>query len=169
MAKDPAQRHASAAAFRYELNTVMDMLDMGRRRARGSGVIQTESPREVMIGQLFERSRLPQAIVSIEGTLAFANRAFSKLVGADLDKGVDGLAVTDTALANFVPGLMRAVQRCHAEGKPSERRAKVFRGADKSPLELCIWLSPLPVPGYEVHLLVRVEELDPRHEERDRK
>src|SRR5260221_7064257 len=169
MAKDPAQRHASAAAFRYELNTVMDMLDMGRRRgARGSGPVHTESAREVMIGQLFERSRLPQAMVSIEGTLVFANRAFSKLVGVDIDKGVDGLAVTDTALATFVPGLMRAVQKCHAEGKPSERRAKVYRGADKPPLELAIWLSPLPVPGYEVHLLVRVEELDPRHEERSK-
>jgi hypothetical protein len=107
-------------------------------------------------------------MVSIEGTLMFANRAFSKLVGVDIDKGVDGLAVTDTALATFVPGLMRAVQKCHAEGKPSERRAKVYRGTDKPPLELAIWLSPLPVPGYEVHLLVRVEELDPRNEERSK-
>ena len=46
MAKDPAQRHGSAAAFKYELNTVMDMLDMGRRRARGSGVVPTENARE---------------------------------------------------------------------------------------------------------------------------
>src|SRR5439155_16132851 len=36
MEKDPTKRHASAAAFRYELNTVMDMLDMTRRRKTGA-------------------------------------------------------------------------------------------------------------------------------------
>src|SRR5450432_3802094 len=75
MAKDPSDRHTNAAAFRYELNTVMDMLDMGRRRARGSGLIQTENPREIMVGEAFERSRLAQALVSLEGVLAVANRA----------------------------------------------------------------------------------------------
>jgi serine/threonine protein kinase len=160
MAKDPAKRHGSAAAFRYELNTVMDMLDMGRRRARGSGAMQAESPREAMLMQAFERSRLPQALVSIEGTIAIANRAFCKLVGHDLDKGVDGLSITDTALATFVPGLMRALRAVHSAGKPTERRAKVYRGTDKTPLELVIWLSPLPLPGHEIHLLVRVEEME---------
>jgi len=165
MAKDPAQRHGSAAAFRYELNTVMDMLDMGRRRARGSGLVQADNPRESMVGQAFERSRLPQALVSVEGVLAVANRAFAKLVGMD-DKGVDGLSITDTALATFVPGLMRALRLCHQEGKPTERRAKVYRGADRTPLELTIWLAPLPVPGHEIHLLVRVEEIVKRADDR---
>jgi serine/threonine-protein kinase len=58
MAKDPAERHASAAAFRYELNTVMDMLDMGRRRTRGSGAMPAESARELAIATAFDRSRL---------------------------------------------------------------------------------------------------------------
>ena len=46
-----------------------------------------------------------------------------------------------------------------------ERRAKVFRGNDKPPYELSIWLSPLPIPGQEIHMLVRVEEIDPRREQ----
>jgi hypothetical protein len=106
---------------------------------------------------------LPQALVSIEGHLAAGNRAFAKLVGHE-EKGVDGLPITETALSTFVPGLMRAVRAVHIDGKPTERRAKVYRGADKPPLELVIWLSPLPLPGHEVHLLVRVEELDGRNE-----
>ncbi len=169
MAKDPAKRHGSAAAFRYELNTVMDMLDMGRRsRARGSSLMATENPRDTSIAQAFERSRLPQALISIDGVLAVANRSFWKLVGQDDNKSVDGLPITETALSTFVPGLMRAVRACHVDGKPTERRAKVYRGADKPPLELTIWLTPIPIPGHEVHLLVRVEEIaiDKRSDDR---
>jgi serine/threonine protein kinase len=160
MAKDPADRHGSAAAFRYELNTVMDMLDMGRRKARGSsGTIQVESSREGMIVQAFDRSRLPQAYVSVDGVLAFANRAFAKLVGHDWQKPMDGIPIYDTALNTFVPGLARALRACHTSGKPTERRAKVYRGADKTPLELVVWLTPLPISDFELHLIVRVVEI----------
>jgi hypothetical protein len=38
----------------------------------------------------------------------------------------------------------------------------VFRGNDAPALELTLWFSPLGAPGLEVHLLVRVEEVDPR-------
>jgi eukaryotic-like serine/threonine-protein kinase len=164
MAKDPAERHGSAAAFRYELNTVMDMLDMGRRRTRGSGVIPAENAREMSITQAFERSRIPQALLSVEGLFVATNRAFNKLVNQD-EKGCDGLMLGDTTLATFVPGLMRALRSVHVDGKPIERRAKVFRGNDRPPYELSIWLSPLPIPGQEIHMLVRVEEIDPRREQ----
>ncbi|HEX5058900.1 MAG TPA: serine/threonine-protein kinase [Kofleriaceae bacterium] len=163
MAKDPAQRHGSAAAFRYELNTVMDMLDMGRRRPRGSGAIPPENARETSITQAFDRSRIPQAILSVEGLFVATNRAFNKLVNQD-EKGCDGLILSDTTLSTFVPGLMRALRTVHVDGKPVERRAKVFRGNDRPPYELSIWLSPLPIPGQEIHMLVRVEEVDPRRE-----
>ncbi len=163
MAKDPAQRHGSAAAFRYELNTVMDMLDMGRRRSRGSGALPAENARETSITQAFDRSRIPQAILSVDGLFVATNRAFNKLVNQD-EKGCEGLVLTDTALTTFVPGLLRALRGVHSDGKPIERRAKVFRGNDRPPYELSIWLSPLPIPGQEIHMLVRVEEIDPRRD-----
>lgn len=123
MAKDPAQRHGSAAAFRYELNTVMDMLDMGRRRsARGSGMMETAGGREVAVQTAFERSRIPQALLSIEGTMVASNRAFNKLASMD-EKGVEGLPVTELSIATYVPGLLRALRTVHTEGRPSERRA----------------------------------------------
>ena len=163
--KDPAKRHGSAAAFRYELNTVMDMLDMGRRRsARGSGTMEAAGSRDSALQMAFERSRIPQALVSIEGTLSTANRAFNKFVNMD-EKGVDGLPITDLSIASYVPGLLRALRTVHTDGKPSERRAKVFRGKDRPPLELVIWLTPLPIPGQEIHMLIRVEEV---RDERDR-
>ncbi len=163
MAKEPAQRHVSAAAFRYELNTVMDMLDMGRRRSRGSGAIAPENARDLSIVQAFERSRIPQAILSVEGHFVTTNRAFNKLVNKD-PKGCDGLILSDTTLTTFVPGLMRALRSVHVGGKPMERRAKVFRGTSRPPYELSVWLTPLPIPGQEIHLLVRVEEIDPQQE-----
>ncbi len=163
MAKDPAQRHGSASAFKYELNTVMDMLDMGRRKPRGSGLMAVENPRESTIVQAFERSRLPQALVSIDGVITAANKAFNKLCNQD-DKGCDGLSLAETTLNSFVPGLLRALRAVHVDGKPTERRARVFRGQDRPPLEMIIWLTPLPIPGSELHLVLRVEEVDPRNE-----
>ena len=161
MAKDPTERHVSASAFRYELNTVMDMLDMGRRRSRGSGLIVDDSPRESRLAQAFERSHLPMALVSLEGTITASNRAFHKLVNLE-EHGADGMQIGDTALASFVPGLLRSLRLAHLDGKPAERRARVFRGAEVTPLELVIWLTPLPIPGSEIHLLLRVDEVTAR-------
>ncbi|MBA3452586.1 MAG: serine/threonine protein kinase [Deltaproteobacteria bacterium] len=164
MAKDPAHRHGSAAAFRYELNTVMDMLEMGRRR-RASGTIQPETPRDATLVAAFERSRVPQALVSIEGRIEFSNKAFSRLLGHD--DSVDGLNLTETAINGFVPGLMRALRAAHVDGKPCERRARVFRGDDKPALELTLWFCPLPIAGTEIHLMIRVEEEDAKRRAKD--
>jgi PAS domain-containing protein len=157
MAKDPTQRHQSAAAFRYELNTVMDMLDMGRRRSRASGTIRAESMREATICQAFERSRLPQALISLDGTVVLANKAFAKLVG---NEQVESISITETALAQLVPGLMRAIRAVHMDNKATERRALIDR-ANKPPLQLTLWLFPLPIAGQEVHMFARIEEATP--------
>jgi len=155
MAKDPAHRHGSAAAFRYELNTVMDMLDMGRRK-RASGTIKPDSPREATVVAAFDRSRVPQAILAIDGRIQFSNKAFNRLMGRD--DGTEGMNVSETTLAGVVPGLMRAIRAAHVDGKPCERRAKVFRGDDKPALELTLWFCPLPLPGTEIHLMIRVAD-----------
>ncbi|MBL9018462.1 MAG: hypothetical protein JNL83_30020 [Myxococcales bacterium] len=155
MAKDPAHRHGSAAAFRYELNTVMDMLDMGRRK-RASGTIKPDSPREATVVAAFDRSRVPQAILAIDGRIQFSNKAFNRLMGRD--DGTEGMNVSETTRAGVGPGLMRAIRAAHVDGKPCERRAKVFRGDDKPALELTLWFCPLPLPGTEIHLMIRVAD-----------
>jgi PAS domain-containing protein len=165
MAKQPGERHASAAAFRYELNTVMDMLDMGRKRARASGAVRIDNLRDATLREVFERSRLPQALLTSAGTFAFANRAFGSLVGTG-DTPLEGSSLADTSLASLVPGLMRALRSVHIDGKPTERHARVERQG-QSPLELTLWLYPLPLTGQEIHLFVRVEDVaSPGDEER---
>lgn len=157
LAKDPAARHASASAFRYELNNVMDMLDMGRRRSRGSAPLIDDAQRNGRLAAAFDRSPLPQALLGLDGGIVATNAAFDKLVNQE--DGCDGLSIGDTALATFVPGLPRSLRMVHVESKPTERRAHVFRGTDMPALELAIWISPLPVLGSEFHLLVRVDEV----------
>lgn len=159
LAKDPARRHGSAAAFRAELNEAMDALELVRRRHQSVPVV-SDNRRDAILVAAFERSRVPQALVSIDGDIVLANKGFARLLGAD--GGVEGRNVSETTLATVVPGFARALRAVHHSGTPSERRARVFRGHDAPALELTLWLSPLGAPGLEVHLMVRVEEADPR-------
>jgi serine/threonine protein kinase len=139
MAKDPAQRHPSAAAFRYELNNVMDMLDMGRRK-RTSPAMRAVPARDTQLAAMFDKSRLPQLLVSADATIQLANPAFYTLLAHD--GRLDGVPLAETALASHVPGLARAVRLAHMSGKPSERRATVYRGTGQAPLLVVIWLAP---------------------------
>jgi serine/threonine-protein kinase len=157
LAKDPARRHGTAAAFRAELNAVMDALDGQRRRP--SGPVATGSVRDAMLVAAFERSQVPQALLSLDGDIVFANNGFARLLGSER---VEGLNVLETALASMVPGFARALRAAHHSGKPCERRARVFRGNDAPALEVTLWLSPLGMPGLEIHVLIRVEEADLR-------
>jgi PAS domain-containing protein len=122
--------------------------------------MSARSERDAMLVTAFEQSRMPQALIALDGRIAAANAAFAQLLG--LAPGIEGKDMADTALATVIPGFARAVRAVHDSGKPSERRARVFRGADAPPLELTLWLSPLETPGAEVHLVLRVEEADPR-------
>ncbi|MGE3546759.1 MAG: hypothetical protein AB7L28_22730, partial [Kofleriaceae bacterium] len=153
MAKDPSKRHASIAAFRYELNNVMDMLELGRRRRSN----RIERPREANVLAAFEGSRMPQALLAFEGRIVQVNQAFAELIGRD--DNLEGIHISETNLADLVPGFMPAVRACHVDGKAHERRAQLTRDAGP-PLELCLWFCPLAVPGMEVHLIIRVDEID---------
>jgi serine/threonine-protein kinase len=159
LAKDPSMRHGSAAAFRAELNAVMDAFELVRRRPP-SGPHPSENPRETALLAAFESSRVAQAVLSIDGDIVFANRGFARLLGVETN--LEGLNLRDTTLATVVPGLSRALRAAYQSGKPCERRARVFRGPDAPALELTLWLSPLGLPGMEVQLLIRVEEADAR-------
>jgi len=153
--KDPARRHGSAAAFRYELNTVMDMLDM-RRRGRTAGTNKPGSAREATLVGAFERSRVPQALLSLDGAIVFANKGFARLLGSDA--GIEGQNLMETTLTEVIPGLIRTLRTTHVGGKPIERRARVERGDDQPALELVCWFCPLPLVGTEIHLMIRVSD-----------
>jgi serine/threonine protein kinase len=134
LAKNPDERHKSAAAFRYELNAVMDMLAMERRRTRGSNMLKPTTAREATIQRLFESSPLPQALISPSGAIGIANRAFDQLVATD-----------------GVPDLMQAVAAVLEHGTPVEVRARRAGG------ELVAWISPFAPDA--VHVVMRVDAI----------
>jgi serine/threonine-protein kinase len=162
MEKDPAKRHRDVAAFRYELATVMEMLDLVKRR-RSSGPLPkvdlprepAVSPRDHAIATAFERSRLPQALLALDGTITYHNRAFGKMTG-DMEGGVEGKLVDATSLGLALPDLIDDLREVHAHNKARERRALVDRG--DGALELIVWLSPLSIPDCEIHLVIRYEK-----------
>lgn len=98
MHKDPAQRHPTVSAFRYELNTVMSMLGMVKRTQR--------IKRDPTAAQLFVESRLAQAVIAQTGDLELANDAFRALA-VDLAQ----LEFERTSLAE-------AIARAHDGGVP---------------------------------------------------
>jgi serine/threonine protein kinase len=149
LAKDPEQRHRSAGAFLYELNAVMDMLAVERRRIRTSSMLAPQNMRDSALRLLFEHSALPQAMISPEGTVNIANRAFAKLIA---EEDAEGLQLEETALAGHVPALFGAIRTVLRRHTPVELRARI--AADK-PFELVTWVAPFSSEA--VHVLVRVE------------
>ncbi len=146
MAKDPSRRHPSAAAFRYELNTVMDMLELGRRRRP----VQSETT-STTLAQVFGRSLVAQAVVSVGGAIAHSNEAFQLLLGEVPARERGAVA----SLEHLVPGIVDTIGRVQAEGRPVELRVNLTGDSDRG-CDLVVWLSPLPLPDSDIHLLVRI-------------
>jgi len=152
--KDPKLRHPSAAAFHYELDSVMNRLDMTRRRMP-SGSAPPIDFRDATLVAAFERSRMPQALVTLDGTITFANAAFAKLL--ELPE-VEGLDVTKTPFGMVLSDLVYELREVYATGMSAERRVLVPSGGDQRPLEVAIWLCPMSLPGAEIHIMIRAEE-----------
>ncbi len=150
MAKDPKQRPATAAAFRYELNAVMDMLGISRRRKRTTSM-RVISTSESMTQLLFASSTLAQAVIDIEGTIVLANEPFAQLLGVHVGT-MRHLDVTTTTLVACVPRLMGELRGVQHDNAPREVRELVERERD-APLELVVWL--VPYGSDYVHVLVR--------------
>ncbi|HEY1553137.1 MAG TPA: protein kinase [Kofleriaceae bacterium] len=151
MAKDPAARHPSASAFRYELNNVMDMLDLGRRQRKSQPILKpppAEDPNATMLVKLFEESPYAQALVALDGTVAIANQAFARLVG---DHEVAGRSLAETTLARDLPAVLEAIRAAATETWPTEHRARI-----SSSMELVVWVAP--ALGRHAHVIARIAE-----------
>jgi serine/threonine protein kinase len=140
MAKDPRMRHPTAAAFRYELNTVLDMLGMGRRRARSSS---RRSPRPEL-DDVAARSPFAQVVVTVDGSIELANRAFAQLVGIAASE-LAGMSFVDLEVVRAIPELMDAIRRAHVEA----------RGTELSGGELVVHVAPALAGDARVHVLLR--------------
>lgn len=150
LAKDPADRHASAGAFRYELNTAMDMLNIGRRRSR---VIRAEPAPDALIATMFEQSILAQAIVAPGGALTRTNPAFDQLLAELSSPGESGLG----CFARLMPELGDALATATSERRAIECSTDLQLGAERRTCMLVCWLAPVTLPDGELHLMIRAE------------
>jgi eukaryotic-like serine/threonine-protein kinase len=143
MSKQPALRHPSAAAFRYELNNVMHMLEMTRRRQS-----QPKLERKMdAAAMLFEQSMLAQVVVKGDNTIRLANPAFGELI-EDPGASFKNRSLFDTPLALWVPDLKRALERTRRKRRPMEVRARRWSN------ELALWFTPAP-NNDDIHILVQ--------------
>lgn len=145
--KETAERHASVAAFRYELNTAMDMLDLGRRRPRSVSPDSGES----RFAQMFTRSRIAQALFTVDGKVTLANKAFRAFAPEACADAPDL-----SALIEAVPELLPSLRKAHTAGSPVECRGVDRRERDASGLVL--WATPVPQRTGELHVIVRFDE-----------
>ncbi len=147
MAKVPGERHATAAAFRYELNTVMDMLDVGPRRVRSSATQPAEADPDSAITTLFEQSPFAQALIAADGTILLANSAFEAL--AAIPGGPAGHGLAEAEFARAIPSLMRTIARTSTLRRSIERRVML-----EPAVELVLWCGPASITD-QVHLVIR--------------
>jgi serine/threonine protein kinase len=145
MAKQPALRHPSAAAFRYELNNVLHMLEMTRRR-QSSSSLKLDRKADAAAA-LFEQSMLAQIVVRGDNTIRLANSAFGALV-EDPGGTHQNRSLLETPLGLWVPELKRALDRVRRKHKPMELRARRWAN------ELTLWLTPAPV-NEDIHILIQ--------------
>lgn len=144
LAKHPDERHRSAAAFRHELDTVLELLIM-HRRMRTSDMIEPINAREAAVHMLFEHTAIAQAVVSSSGLIGVANRAFARLVG---ERGnVEGFDLTEIALFAQVPDLLRVIRSVQHDQVPQEIRLG----------KIVVWISPFSSEA--VHVLARTEQV----------
>jgi eukaryotic-like serine/threonine-protein kinase len=152
MAKDPVARHASVAAFRYELNTVMDMLAF-RRKSRPIAVIRADQPREEVrqpeiVGRVFEATPLAQVVIADQDVIARANEAFAVLLGEPVDE------IMGLRLGARIPGLAPALVSARATQNIVQVRSKVFVPALGDVVPVDVWLAPIALDGLDMHVLV---------------
>lgn len=139
LAKDKAERHASVAAFRYELHTAMDMLDIGRRRPRTTALDSGDA----RFAQLFTRSRLAQAVITVDGAVVLANRAFRAIAPEACAEAPD-LSLLTAA----IPALRAGLREAHTTGAPVTARGELGLS------NRAVWITPVPQRSGELHVTI---------------
>lgn len=99
--KDPLLRHRDMLAFLYELQTVMNMLGLEKRR-RSPGLAHDDRSRALEERREFARAtldglRIPVAVIDGEGRVALANSAFNRFILGG-GSSAEGTALSDSRL-----------------------------------------------------------------------
>lgn len=157
MAKDPAERHKDAAAFLYELRTLLDMLGFRRRRRSGARA-RTAPPddeRSATISLAYQLTPAAMATVLVDGKIAVANRAFAKFLTGDPRQALEGTNLGESMLAHIYPRLAADLRTAYERGTVL-RRVLVLTDAKENRARLMMWMVPGVADAGRVHITIHV-------------
>jgi tRNA A-37 threonylcarbamoyl transferase component Bud32 len=157
---DPTQRHADAAAFLYELRTLMNMLGMetGRRRpaatdATASKRFTAPDHRERGGAEVFLQAPIPLAAVDKAGNVRVANDAFLEFLGVAGEAA--GINLADSGFTEVYPALIDDLAACLDKRTQVKRILYLNEGGGKV-VQVAVVLSPAKpsasVTAGEIHI-----------------
>lgn len=157
LAKKPEERHKDAAAFLYELRTLLEMLGF-RRRRRGGARARTAQPddeRAATIALAYQLTPAAMATVFTDGKIVVANRAFAKFLTGQTRVDLVGTSLCDSMLATIYPRLSDDLKAAHERGT-ALRRVLVLTDANENPARLMLWMVPGVSDAGRIHITIHV-------------
>ncbi len=130
LAKDPAQRYATAEAMLADLRAYLDVLGIRQRAGTLTALVSRSDARADASAAAFDALRLPAAGLHRDGTIVVANQAFARLF-ATAGASLEGTDVHCTALADINPDLHDDLRLVALNGRVIRRILTIPR-ADKA-------------------------------------
>jgi tRNA A-37 threonylcarbamoyl transferase component Bud32 len=143
LAKDPAQRYATADAMHEELRAYLDVLGVRRRAATLPSTVATpqETARDEAAAAAFDALRLPAAGLHRDGTIVIANGALARLLGHAGPSALEGLNIRRTVIGELNPDIHDDLRLVALNGKVVRRHLELPRG-EKAPVRVRYLMAP---------------------------
>jgi serine/threonine-protein kinase len=140
LAKDPAQRYASAQAMHEDLRAYLSVLGVRQRAGTLSALVSSTNVRSDAAAAAFDALRLPAAGLQRDGTIVIANQAFARFLGAEGVASIEGKNIHRTMVSKLNPELYDDLRLVALNGKIIRRHLTLQR--DEKVTNLRFMLSP---------------------------
>lgn len=127
LAKDPANRYATADAMLGDLRGYLDVLGVRQRAGTHPALTAEVDGRASAAAAAFEALRLPAAGLQRDGRIVIANRAFAHFLGIEHAAAVEGTNVRRTVLDGANPDLHDDLRLVALNGKVIRRNLAIVR------------------------------------------
>jgi len=134
LAKDPAKRQRDAAAFVYEVRTLMDMLGIKHKRRYPvpgrapvfPGMPSSMESRLRLYEEAYEEAPLPLVVLGPKGEALVANRTFLRIMGITPQEAAR-LTLEGTPLGTQNPRVLEEFKRVVATGRSSQIQVEFYK------------------------------------------
>jgi serine/threonine protein kinase len=134
LAKDPRRRQRDAAAFVYEIRTLMDMLGIKHKRRFGApsnappvtAVPESSEARLRLFEDAYDGSPLPLLTLGTDGEMKLANRALVRLLSLT-PTDIGSLDLKDTVVGQHNPHVLDDFRTVVATGRSAQCQVEFLR------------------------------------------